>query len=196
MQDLYASWGNTDLSPQESLTYEVGFESNLNAFLFSATYFNRDVDNIIAYDNTSFKMVNKGDAKISGVEVEIGIDVTDDIDANLNYTYTKNDNPTIRIPKNKVNVNLSYAYTNKTNFSLSFQYTDERDDTFFKPDFSTEVITLDAYSLLDFSVNHKVFDDRMTLFASITNMLNEDYQEIYGFNTRGRNYNLGFRLSL
>ncbi len=36
----------------------------------------------------------------------------------------------------------------------------------------------------------------MTLFANITNILNEDYQELYGYSTKGRNINIGFNLSL
>jgi len=195
LQDLYASWGNLDLKPQESLTYEGGIESKVNSFLFSATYFNREVENIIGYDDALFKMVNEGDATINGVEVEVtATNVIDDMDVSANYTYTNNDNDAIRIPKNKFNANISYALNPITNFSVNYQFNDKRDETDFSSWPSTTV-ELGSYSLLDFSANHQIIKNRMTLYASVTNILNEDFEEILGFNTRGRNYSLGFKLN-
>ncbi len=193
LQDLYASWGNVDLNPQESLTYEGGIELKANALLFSATYFNREVENIIGYDATLFKMVNNGDATINGVEVEVAADLSENMDISFNYTYTNNDNEAIRIPKNKVNLNLSYALASSTNLSLNYQYNDKRDETDFSS-WPSSSVKLKAYSLVDFSANHQIIKNRMTLFASVTNILNEDFEEIFGFSTRGRNYSLGFKL--
>lgn len=194
LQDLYASWGNLDLKPQESLTYEGGFESKVNSLLFSATYFNREVKNIIGYDSTLFKMANKGDATINGVEVEVAANLADHIGVRANYTYTNNDNEAIRIPKNKVNINLSYALESSTNFSLNYQFNDKRDETDFTSWPSTPV-ELGSYSLFSFTANHQIIKNRMTLFASVTNILNEDFEEILGYNTRGRNYSVGFQLN-
>ncbi len=194
IQDLYASWGNLDLKPQESLTYEGGIESKVNSFLFSATYFNREVENIIGYDATLFKMVNEGDATINGLEVEVVVDVLDNMGVSANYTYTNNDNVAIRVPKNKFNATISYALNTITNFSLNYQFNDKRDETDFSSWPSTTV-ELGSYSLLDFSANHQIIKNRMTLYASLTNILNEDFEEVLGFNTRGRNYSLGFKLN-
>ena len=194
LQDLYASWGNLDLNPQESLTYEGGIESKLNSFLFSATYFNREVENIIGYDETLFKMVNEGDATIKGVEVEVAAEVLDNMDMSVNYTYTNNDNVAIRVPKNKFNATISYALNTITNLSLNYQFNDKRDETDFSS-WPNTTVELESYSLLDFSANHQIIKNRMTLYASITNILNEDFEEVLGFSTRGRNYSLGFKLN-
>lgn len=194
LQDLYASWGNLDLKPQESLTYEGGIESKVYSFLLSATYFNREVENIIGYDDTLFKMVNKGAAVINGLEIEVSGDVLDDIGVRVNYTYTNNDNEAIRIPKNKLNATISYALNTITNFSLNYQFNDKRDETDFSSWPSTSV-ELESYSLLDFSANHQIVKNRMTLYASVTNILNENFEEVLGFSTRGRNYSLGFKFN-
>ena len=42
--------------------------------------------------------------------------------------------------------------------------------------------------------NYKVLNDRVTFFATVTNVLDEDYDDILGFSTRGRNYKIGVRL--
>jgi vitamin B12 transporter len=44
------------------------------------------------------------------------------------------------------------------------------------------------------NVNYKVLDGKVLLFGSITNLLNEDYEETIGFNTRGRNFKMGIRI--
>ena len=54
VQELYASWGNIDLKPQESTTYEGGVEYKYNSLVLNAVYFNRDVKNIIAFNSTAF----------------------------------------------------------------------------------------------------------------------------------------------
>ena len=42
--------------------------------------------------------------------------------------------------------------------------------------------------------NYKLFEDTVTFFAAVTNILDEDYDDILGFSTRGRNYKIGVRL--
>ena len=193
LQELYASWGNVDLKPQESLTFEAGLETKINSHLFNITYFKRNVENIIGYDDTLFIMVNRGDATINGVEIGVDALVSSSMKISANYTYTNNDNEAIRIPKNKVNINLSYAFKPSTHFMLSYQFNDKRDETDFTS-WPSSIVQLDAYSLVNVSANHEIIKDKMTLFASVTNLFNEDFEEILGYNTRGRNYNVGFRL--
>jgi vitamin B12 transporter len=195
LQELYASWGNVDLKPQESSTFEIGIETSIKSQLFNLTYFKRNVENIISYDNTQFIMVNSGDATIDGVELGVEANLLSTLSLNANYTYTNNDNEAIRIPKNKVNIQLSYAFKPTTNFMLSYQYSDKRDETDFTSWPST-IVQLDAYSLVNFSVNHQIIKDSVTLFAAIHNIFNEEFEEILGYNTRGRNFDVGFRVQL
>jgi vitamin B12 transporter len=195
LQDLYASWGNLELKPQESVTFEAGIEFKKKTFIASATYFNRDVENIISYDDLLYKMVNKGDAKINGFEFEVNFELMTNLQTGINYTNTKNDNESIRIPRHKMNANFTYAL-NKTNLILNFRYSDKRDDTYFKPDFTSEQVILEAYSLLEISANRELIENKLTAFASIGNLLNEEFEEIYGYNTKGRNYTLGIKLNI
>lgn len=193
LQDLYASWGNIDLKPQESLTYEAGIETKTNNLLFNFTYFKREVENIIGYNNTLFKMVNQGEAEINGLEIGVKFNFENNLSLDANYTYTDHDNNAIRIPPNKVNAHVAYRFKEKTNFLVSYQYNDKRGDTYFKPDFSSEEVTLKAFSIVDLSANHQL-KENVKLFASITNIFDTEFEEIIGFTTLGRNINLGVRI--
>ncbi|MAU16867.1 MAG: TonB-dependent receptor [Muricauda sp.] len=187
--------GNPDLEPEENTTIEGGVEFKLNDKLrFSTVYFDRNETNTIGYDinYTSINIADEIDA--NGVEVEATWLPLDKLSVNANYTFTerKGDNA-IRIPKHKANVSLWYQFCETTNASLSYAYTGERFDT----DFVTySDIALEPFSLLNFSVNHELIPNKLNVFLNADNLLNEDYTEIIGYTTRGRNFRVGLSLSL
>ena len=192
IQELFSSFGNPDLEAQESTTLEIGAEYKKNRFTVNAVFFNRDVDNIIFFDGAAFMLMNGGDTKITGVEVNTSFDVLEDLALNANYTYTNNDDPALRIPESKANIGLAYQLSKDTNFTLDYQFVSDRDDQDFRNFLNVQDVTLEGYSLLDFGARH-LLAKGITVFANVTNILNEDYQEIFGFSTRGRNYRLGLR---
>jgi len=196
-------YGNTDLKPQEDTTIEAGFEYNLDEKLrFSAIYFNRNQDQFIDYvitDYTTYagEYQNIDNVfEVNGVEVELSYTPFNRLTLDANYTFTEKKNDIIfRIPKQKVNANVNYQFCEKTSANISYQFTGERTSTALDETFTNNRI-LEAYNLFNVSLNHKVLDNKMTLFASVTNLYNEDYEELYNYTTLGRNYTLGFKLSL
>ncbi|MEJ2114319.1 MAG: TonB-dependent receptor [Flavobacteriaceae bacterium] len=120
------------------------------------------------------------------------------VNVTTNITYTNVDKDLdLRIPELKINARFDYQLFEATFLSLSYQYNDDRKDSFFNSStFMNEEVTLKSYSLLDFYISQKILDGKMKLFASVTNIFNEDYEELYGFSTKGRNFSLGFSLNL
>ena len=197
------SYGNAELEPEENQTIEVGAEVSIkDKATFSLVYFNRNEDNFIDFVDTGgfvFQYQNIGTSFIaSGLEFVAQAKLTNDLDINLNATYTSLDEDlSLRIPEIKVNTRLDYKVSKSTMVSLSYQYNDDREDVVFNSmTFENDALTLDSYGLLDFYVSHKILNSKMTLFANVTNIFNEDYQELFGFSTRGRGVNLGFNLNL
>ncbi|RIV34184.1 TonB-dependent receptor [Flagellimonas lutimaris] len=187
--------GNPDLEPEENTTIEGGIEFKLsNQFRISTVYFDRNETNAIGYD-ANFMSINVTDEiDANGVEVEATWLPWNSFSVNANYTYTerKGDNA-IRIPKHKANVSLWYQFCESTNASLSFAYTGKRFDT----DFATYTdIALEPFSLLNFSIRHELIKNKLNVFVNADNLLNEDYRELLGFTTRGRNFRVGLNLNL
>ena len=85
----------------------------------------------------------------------------------------------------------------KAFFNLTYRNVGER--TFFDRygSFGTagEDVILENYTVLDFMTNYKLLGDTVTIFGAVTNILNEDYDDIFGYSTRGRNYKVGVRLA-
>ena len=197
-----AGFGNVDLQPQEDTTIEVGLAFDMNSKLsISTVYFNRDQDNFIDYVVTNpdtfegeYQNVSD-DFKVQGVEVEVSYQPTSKLNLDANYTFTeRKDGVIFRVPKHKVNAVLGYQMSECTFASLSYQFNSERTSPFFNDDFTANRI-LESYSLVNFNVNHTIIKDRLKVFASVSNVFNEDYEELYRFTTLGRNFRLGFSLN-
>ncbi len=188
--------GNENLDPETNVTIEGGVEVQLNDQLrISGLYFNRNEEDFIIYvdedgdfntlDDASY-LNNPEDRTIHGAEVAVEFVPTKEIKLTSNYTFVEStDLPLIRIPKHKVNASLLYRFSNRASVTMAYQYNSERID------FGQ---SLEAFSIVDFSLNYEVLKNRMTIFGSVQNIFNEEYIEILNFATRGRNARVGFSL--
>ncbi len=196
-------FGNQDLDPEENTTIESGVEISTGKKLrASAVYFMRNEKNFVDFVDTGnfifqYQNVND-DFTTNGVEFEVNSKLLDDkLSLTGNFTYTKVDEDVsnIRIPEIKINASVGYQVTHKTYASLSYQFNDEREDSFFDlTTFATQPKTLDAYGILDFYISYQLMEN-LSVYAAMNNITNEDYQEIFGFSSKGRNARIGFNLN-
>ena len=177
--------------PEENVTIEGGFDITLSDVLtINATYFQREETNKIGYDPATFQTINDlGNFSAKGFETEITYTFSKNLKLLANYTFIDRDeNLLLKIPQNKFFIKGNYNLTKNTYTSLSYRWVDETKD------FGNSI--LEAYSLFDFFINHSVLQNKVTFYGSVTNILNENFQEIAGFTARGRNYNLGIKIKL
>ena len=171
----------------------MGLEYNTkHGIRLNGLYFNRKEDHTIIY-TTAYENASDG-ATVHGFEAEANITFVKSVllTANYAFTYIK-DGVRLRVPKHKVNAGLGYQICENQYASLSYQFVGTRMDT----DFSTyQNVKLGAFSLVDLYFSHKLIKHKVKVFASITNIFNEDYFEIIGFSTKGRNVNLGLNINL
>jgi len=201
LSQLYGPFGaNTTLIPETNTTIEGGLEFRpSNKFRLSAVYFNRVEEDRISYvtiDPETFESQYRNlpdKVAFNGFELELRAMLVKNMEVTANYTYTGAKNGlALRIPNNKLNGALGYSITQKTYASVAVQYVSERTDT----DFTTfSILDLQPLTLVDMYIKHKV-SSKFNLFASVSNILNEDYQELVDYTTLGRNIRVGFTLSL
>ena len=197
------TYGSDELNPEENSTFEIGSEIRFNnKATISLVYFNRKETNFIDFVDLGgfvfqYKNIDK-EFRASGIEFIADYKLSNSLKLIVNATYTNiEEDLNLRIPEYKVNAGIDYQLSNKSLVTLSYQYNDDRKDVVFNNlTFMNESIKLKSYSLLDLYFSTKVKKDKITLFANITNILNEEYQELYGYSTKGRNVNIGFNLSL
>ena len=197
------TFGNTELKPEENATFESGIEYVIKDKLaLSVVFFNRWETNFIDFidlGNFVFQYNNVEEDFIArGLEFTSNYTFSSKLNLSANATYTKvEEDLNLRIPEIKVHARLDYQFCPKTNMSLSYQFNDDREDAFYNnATFMNEVVNLKSYSLLDFYISRKIANEKMRVFANVTNIFNEDYQELFGYSSKGRNINIGFNLSL
>lgn len=192
LSEIFTKLSSIDeLLPEETTTVEGGFDVSLgDKITFNATYFYREETNKIGYDPNTFQTINDlGTFSAKGFETEVSYEVAKSLRLLANYTYIDRDeNLLLKIPQNKFFIRANYNLSKNTFTSLSYRWVDETQD------FGN--VTLDSYNLFDLFINHSILDNKVTFYGSVTNILNEDFQEIAGFTTRGRNYNLGLKINL
>ena len=195
------TFGNPGLEAEENRTAEIGVEVNMGSpFKFSGLFFSRLEENTVLFtlidpDNFISQYANApDDATAQGFELEVSTELTPELQLSANYTFTElKEGNRVRLPKHRANATLGYDVAKNTLVSLNAQYVGKRTDT----DFSIfEDVELDAFSLVDVYISHRFKCEKVKVFANITNLFNEDYQEIIGYSTRGRNYSLGVNITL
>ncbi|MBC7845973.1 MAG: TonB-dependent receptor [Flavobacterium sp.] len=200
LYQLYSPYGNTALTPEKNTTVEAGFETKLldKKIIFSAVGFYREQTDFIGF-SSAYKYINiEGTNKAKGVETEITFAVSEKLKWISNYTFTQVDKALDRlIPKHKVNSSLDFQICPRTTFNVNYQYVDGRNDAFFDGNtFATQNIVLGSYQLVNASLNYELVKNRLSIFGAATNILNEEFVENVGYNTKGRNYKLGLNIKL
>lgn len=197
------SYGNKELQPEENTTIEIGAEIHLkNKATLSVVYFRRNEKSFIDFiDLGGFVyQYNNIDEQFvaSGIEFVGNYKFLKSFNLNVNTTYTKvEEELNLRIPKLKANARLDYNVCDATFLSLSYQFNDDRRESIYNSNtFTNEDVTLKSYSLLDFYISHSIIKQKLKLFANVTNLLNEEYVELFGYSTKGRNINFGMTIRL
>ncbi len=187
-------YGNPDLDPEKSLGWDAGVEQFIwsEGFSFGATYFFNKFDDMFGFDPFTFKTININKAETKGVEIFIKAALTDGLDIKANYTYTnakdKSENTAdfdkklVRRPEHKAGLFLSYSFTQSTNTNIEFIYVGKREE----PDFMNypSRIIMPDYFLVNLAAHYDVFSF-LRLQGRIENLLDKQYEEIYGYGTAG-----------
>lgn len=207
-------FGNPNIKPEESRGWEIGLDQRLlgDRILISLTLFRERLEDEINgffFDPSlgvfgGFTAVNiNGNSEREGVEFALQADVTDNLFINGSYTYvdsTQDDGTgrqirEIRRPEHVASLNANYRFlADKGNINLGIDYTGEQNDSDFST-FPATPVTLDDYVLVNLTTEYAL-SRGFTLFGRFENLLDEDYRDVFGFDTPGIAGYAGVRVNL
>jgi vitamin B12 transporter len=197
LYQLYEGYsGNINLEPEDNSTFEAGFEVQLwhKKLSLNSVAFYREEKNAIDVDANYVYYNIDGKNKARGIETTIQLKVTSKCNVFANYTFSELDEALQRLnPKNKVNAAIDYQFSNRFYAGVNYQYLSNRRDAYGYP---LQYVMLDAYQLFATTAKYELIKNRMTVFASVTNIFNEDFVENIGYATRGRNFQMGLNITL
>jgi vitamin B12 transporter len=90
-----------------------------------------------------------------------------------------------------LNASASWQVNKKVHLSIFQRIAGKR----YEPIFDSAPVKLDPYATTDLFGEYQL-GKQIRIYGALKNMWNEQYQEVLGFATRGRNYLVGLRLKL
>ncbi len=203
---LYQISYNDQLKAETSFNTELGISFRKSAIFARAVYFNRNIKNGIDYNYIDYNFFNFIQQKVNGLEIEIQHPINEQHQFSLNYTLmngqetnqnriTTTDTVTynylLKRPKHSLNIQWHYVINKKWDASLTARYISKRMDV---GGYATPDVALSYYTLLNAHIQYK-WSKRVVLFANGQNLLNDHFNEIYGYNAIGRTVQFGIRLN-
>lgn len=192
--------GNPNLQPETSLGWEIGFEQDVlnGRGRWSAVWFSSELENEIFTDFGVFPATARNAGAQSsreGLELEAQFDVSDAVSIFASASFLESEEggvDEIRRPEQLGSVTLSWAPHDSAWYaSASLDYTGEQGDTDFG---SFTPVTLDAYTLVSGQISRRM-GENFSLYVRGENLLDEEYQDVFGYHTRGRGAFIGVRFN-
>ncbi|WP_343565161.1 TonB-dependent receptor plug domain-containing protein [Kiloniella sp. b19] len=182
--------GNPDLEPEKSKSWDFGVEQGFfeDRLVVDLTYFNSRVTNLITGSgNTAVNL--SGTSPAQGIEVSADAEVLDNLNLIASYTYTNAETADgteqVRRPRHIASLNVNYRFLeDRANVNLGIDYNGDQKDTRFSPTFARSIVGLDSYTLVNVNATYDIHEN-VQLFARGENLLNEDYEEVFGYGTPG-----------
>lgn len=194
--------GNPDLVPEQSTSWEIGWDGSVGPVELSATYFDAQLeDEIFTAFNPNFTSTARnrtGDSERSGVEVGARVAVSDALrlSAQVTLTDSTSDDGTdeIRVPSETASLSVDYrpAAWKGGRAGLAFDYVGEQDDFNFGT-FPAQRVTLDSYVLTSASIEWPVLDD-LAIMLRGENLFDEEVTDVFGFEGPGAAVFVGFKV--
>ena len=188
------TYGNKNLKPEDSQTAEIGFEVPVTENgKYIGTLFYTDIQNRLSYDPVTFVNQNRGSARIIGVENSFAAKLTDDFSSNTSATWLSARDMTAkqklaRRPNINVKTSVDFTPSNKELVSVEGDFTGKRNDV----DNLGNKVHMPSYLIFNLRYERE-FRENTSIYLKVKNLLDRDYEEVYGYGTGGRMASVGLR---
>ena len=185
-----AESANTNIRPEESTSYDLGFDFSLkDKFSFSLVYFKKDINDQInfsfglgGYENIDF-------VESDGFEVSVNSEITEEINLYLNYSYIDSidgrGQRLINIPKDSGELALTYNSSFNLSGSLTMKYNGSEISTYGN---------LDSWLRADINLFYKL-NNFSEVYFRVENLLDKNYQQVFGYGTPDRSGLIGVKVN-
>jgi vitamin B12 transporter len=209
LYQLSSQYGNPDLNPETTTSYEAGFDWEIvkNILSFNTEFYKYKTKGVIYFftNPVTYNSIYKnGESQNDkGYESELKLTV-DKLTASAYAAYITGEltdengvttDNLIRRPSHTYGASAYYQVTSGFSAGLIYKYTGSRPDEKFNPDFSTSIVSLKPYGLLDAHLQYTI-NKHFSLFAEFKNILDQKYTDWTGYNTSRFNFMEGIRYQI
>ena len=188
--------GNPNLQPEESTSWDLGLTGSLlsGRVGFDLTYFSADLTNEIetVFDMTTFTSSpanQTGNSQRHGWEMSMDAAINEQLSVTAHWNFLHSRDPDARVevrrPEKSGSVSLHYASTNdQGRVSLQVLHNGKNQDSEFIFSTTQDRITLASYTLVNLTASYDL-KPNVTLYLRGENLLDDDYQEVFGYQAPG-----------
>lgn len=189
----YPFYGNPNLDPETSRSYEAGVDVTASGANVSLTAFSTDYRHLISFDPVTFIAANIDQARVRGAELTAGVRLSAPwrLDASYTHLLTRDEAtglPLYRRPRNAGSAAVSYA-TASWSLSGNVNAVGRR----FERDFETFANRYNSgYATFNLAGAYRLRPS-LQLTARVENLFDRRYAEALAFPATGRTFYAGFR---
>ncbi|MEO0816838.1 MAG: TonB-dependent receptor [Pseudomonadota bacterium] len=194
--------GNPDLVPEESTSWEIGWDGAFGPLDLSAAYFDAQLtDEIFTDFNPDFTATarnREGESERSGVELGARWQATSALSIAGQATFTESSSEDgsdeVRVPSETASLALDYrpADWKGGRIGVAFDYVGEQDDFDFAA-FPAARVTLDSYVLASATLEVPM-GERLAFTLRGENLFDEDATDVFGFTSPGAGLFVGIKV--
>ena len=184
-----ATSANSSIRPETSTSYDFGFELFFNEMNsnFSITYFNQDINDQINFSFGVGGYENIDNVNSEGFEIALDYEISKLMSLYLNYSYIDsvdgNGSSLFYVAKDSGEAGLIYEPNNSYSGSIIARYNGSESSSYGK---------IDSWIRFDVNGSYKLSGTN-ELYFRIENLLDKEYQQIFGYGTPERSGFIGLR---
>ena len=184
-----ATSANSSIRPETSTSYDFGFELFFNEMNsnFSITYFDQDINDQINFSFGVGGYENIDKVNSEGFEIALDYQISKLMSLYLNYSYIDsvdgNGSSLFYVAKDSGEAGLIYESNNSFSGSIIARYNGSESSSYGK---------IDSWIRFDVNGSYKLSGTN-ELYFRIENLLDEEYQQIFGYGTPERSGFIGLR---
>ncbi len=199
--ERFSAFGDPNLKPEDSESYEIGIEREFANGRIEATLFHITIDDLIGFDpnatacGSGFGCFNQVSGKTTSEGLELAAEAA--INAQLsvfgNYTYTEARNGGRQLtltPRHDAVIGFAADFTDRLSGTLDMRRVADVRASAFAPANNK----VGDYTLVGAGLSRAITDSA-TAYIRVENLFDEDYETAGGFNTSGRAAFVGLRAS-
>ena len=185
LYQLYSSYGDPNLKPEESKGYDMGVDQEFfgRKVLLSVTYFHTGIRELIGFNLDTYKYYNIDEVKTNGWETSVSFKPLDWLSLDASYAYTEakddtTDRDLMYRPKHTGGASLNIRPLKKLNVNLNVQYVGKRYRN------TANTLEMPDYTLVNLAASYEA-TKRLQVFGRVDNLTDKNYESIYRYGEPG-----------
>ncbi len=203
LYQLYSEYGNKELKPETSQTYEGGIQYTSGKIQSRLVYFKRDIKDVISFytDPVTYMSyyINADKQNDNGIEAELSFSPVKTVFINANYSYVDGKIKTSSTGKDTSYFNLYRRPHNVFNLNINWQIKQftltaklHTTSFYYEAVYGAAPEKFDGYYTIDLYGEYKPAKN-LAIFADARNVTDQKYFELPGYNSKRFNIMAGVR---